>query len=324
MIAPPIKPPTLLKPPVAPGAAVAFTTASATSATLKPPISLPASKPPPAAKRPAKTFKVEAWTGNGEGEKVLVYGPNGMGKTTLASMAPEPVFIGFDDGGRKIKHPKTGADLNAIKGVETFEDLRDALHQYSLFTKGGTMVLDTITLAEAKAVAYMLANVKSESGKVATNIEDYGYGKGFNYLLDPMRLLMTDMDDLVRRGVNILLLAQQGTAKVVNKTGMDYLQDGPTLESRPASGNNVRGEICGWVDNIFRIGYPDVSVVATAKNATKGKAHGETTRQIYTEPEVHFVAKNRMNGVLPAVVSYETRADDSIWQFLFHGATVQQ
>jgi hypothetical protein len=58
--------------------------------------------------------------------------------------------------------------------------------------------------------------------------------------------------------------------------------------------------------------------------ANKGKASGSTERQVFTEPAVYFVAKNRMNGTLPPVVSFSARDDDAIWQFVFHGATVQQ
>lgn len=287
----------------------------------RPPLKMPPmAKPPAPSAGPAhvpKTFAVKAWTGAGEGKKILLYGPNGMGKTTLASMAPNPIFIGFDDGGREIRNPKTGQPINAIPGVETFEDFRDALHQTTLFPTGATLVVDTITLAEVRAINYLLRTVKTEGGKTPGNIEDYGWGKGFNLLLDPMRLLLADMDPLVRKGVNVILLAQQGLGTVVNQAGLDYFQDGPVLTSKPAKDTNVRSEYIGWCDNVFRIGYDDPTVEKAAKTATKGKATGTTARRIFTEPEVYFVAKNRMNGTLPPVVSFDTRDDDSIWRFLF-------
>ena len=298
------------------------------SAATLPPPKLPPSRPPPSPlgkpALPAKTFRVQQWTGSGQGKKILIYGPNGMGKTTLASMAPNPVFIGLDDGGREIRNPKTGAPLNAIPGVETFQDLRDALHQYSLFPPGSSFVLDTITLAEQLAAKHLFATIKaSVNGREVTaeNIEDYGWGKGYVYLIDPIRNLLSNMDALVRRGVNIVLLAQQCTATVANMAGVDYMQDGPTLESKPKNANNVRSEVIGWCDNVFRIGYPDVSVERANKQASKGKAHGTTERMIFTEPEVYFVAKNRMNGTLPPVVTFAERTNDDLWQMVFAGAS---
>lgn len=296
---PPVKPASLIKPP-----------------TSKPPVSKPG-----VAAHVAKTFSVKPWSGSNEGKKVLVYGPNGMGKTTLAAMAPNPIFIGLDDGGRETTHPKTDEPLNAIGGIETFADLRDALHQHALFSLGTTVVLDTMTKAEHLIEAEVLRTIKNDGGQYVENIEAFGWGKGYKHMCDLTRLLLTDFDPLIRKGVNLILLAQQSQATVANLEGTDYAQDGPMLTSQPKSGANVRSEVCAWVDNIFRVGYPEVSVVKANKQASKGKASGSTERVIYTEPAVYFVAKNRMNGKLPPVVSFSQRDDDSLWQFVFGGAT---
>jgi hypothetical protein len=261
-------------------------------------------------------FTVGTLDGSNEGTKTLLYANNGMGKTTLAAMAPDPLFIPLDDGARLTTNPKTGEKLRGIQGhIEAFEDLRDVFHSTSLFPSGSTLVLDTVTKAEPLAVAYLLRTLKVGNA-LAENLEDYGYGKGYVHLTDTMRLLLTDLDPLVRKGVNIVLLAQQGQATVSNLEGIDYAQDGPQLTSQPKGGANVRAEVCGWVDNIFRIGYPEVSVVKANKQASRGKASGETTRQVYTEPAVWYVAKNRMNGQLPAVISFSSRDDDSLWRGL--------
>jgi len=295
------KPPLIRKPPTMPAG-----------------VSKPA--PPGRAQHVVKTFSVAPWAGTNEGKKVLLYGPSGLGKTTLASMAPHAIFIGLDDGGRQTRHPKTNQPLNAIQGVETFQQLRDALHQVDLFPAGSSVVLDTITKAEALAEPYLFETVRSDSGQTVDSIEGYGWGKGYKHLLDVMRLLLTDFDALVRRGVNVILLAQQGQATVPNLEGTDYLKDGPLLCGQPKNGGNVRSEVCAWADNIFRIGYPEVSVVKASKTASRGKASGTTERNIFTEPEIWFEAKNRMNGTLPPVVAFSKRDDDSIWQFVF-GAT---
>lgn len=242
-----------------------------------------------------------------------------MGKTTLAAMAPSPVFLGFDDGGRETLHPKTGEKLRHIPGVESFQDLRDVLHSPNLISAGSTIVLDTITDAEERLKQHMLLTVKKESGQYASSIEDYGYGKGFNHLTDTARILTADLDGPIRRGVHVILLAQQAQATVANLEGLDYSKDGPSLTSQPKGNSNVRSVICSWVSNIFRIGYPSVEVAKANKEAKKGKASGTTDRVVYTEPEVYFEAKNRCNGRLPAMVSFATRDDDSIWRMVFDG-----
>lgn len=243
-----------------------------------------------------------------------------MGKTTLASLAPDPVFIGLDDGGRKIKHPKTGKDINAIPGIETFWDVRDVLTQAELFKPGQTIVIDTVTRLQILAEQYTFDTIKV--GKdTPTNLEDYGYGKGFNYLCDTMRLILCGLEPHVKRGVNVLMLAQQGQATVANLTGKDYLKDGPKLHAKK-DGTGVRGEYLEWSDYVLRIGHPDITVQTDNAKATKGKAVGSTERVIYTAKELYFEAKSRpvSGNPIPPVVSFSTSDDDSIWQYLFGGA----
>lgn len=271
-----------------------------------------------------KTFSVQSWHDQGEGSKVLLYAGSGMGKTTLASMAPNAIFIGLDDGGRKIRHPKTGEELKAIPGVDSFYDLRDALHQVDLYPAGSTLVIDTITKAEVYGENYTYDNVKiKDNGQSATaeSIEDYGYGKGYRFLTETMRLLLTDLDVLVKRGVNVLLLAQQGQSTIANLEGVDYLEDGPKLYQNK-NGTGVRSEFIEWSDYVFRIGHPSIAVAKANPKAQKGKVSGSTERVIYTAKELHYVAKARpVNGnFLPAVISFENQQDDSLWAYLFGGA----
>lgn len=287
-------------------------------AKLAPP-SLPTgpSRPSPMTRRTPKTFVVQTWTGANEGEKIILYGPSGMGKTTLATMAPNPVFIGLDDGARKIRHPKTGEPVQAILGVETWEDLRDALHQDSLFPSGSTIVLDTVTNADPLAEGFVLRTIPNDRGETMPNLIAYGYGKGEAHVCNTMRLLLSDLDPHVKRGVNVLLLAQQAQVTISNTAGLDYLEDGPAIRHVKSTGG-ARGEFIGWCDHVFRIGHPDVTVVAANQLAKKGKVTGGSTeRIIFTTKEIYFAAKNRGNGRIPDAVTFSEPGDDSIWQYVF-------
>ena len=104
---------------------------------LPPPISRnkKAGSAPKAAPAPVKDYTPQAWKDDGEGERILIYAESGMGKTTLAALAPKPVFIGIDDGGRKIKDPRTGEDLMKVPNIDTYSDLRNALQTPSIFIR---------------------------------------------------------------------------------------------------------------------------------------------------------------------------------------------
>lgn len=266
--------------------------------------------PPPAA-RPAptvaKNFSVESWDGN-DAEKILLYADTGMGKTSLSALAPKPVFLGLDDGGRKLRHPGTGKPLQRIPGLETFADVRAALQQVDLYNDYETIVIDTVTILQGWAEPYTFATVPGPKGARMTNIEGYGYNKGYKHLYDTMNHILSDCDELVRRGKNVIMVAQSVPNRISNPGGEDFLRDGPRLYAGKPS---IEALYCEWADHILRIDYHNV---LTSKEK---KITGDTTRAIYAQPELHFRAKSRT--LKTPVVSFESEADDSIWQFIFGG-----
>ncbi|KKK65458.1 hypothetical protein LCGC14_2973930 [marine sediment metagenome] len=230
--------------------------------TLKPP---PTRKPPkrpkagtskPVATRDVKSFKIEAWIGDNEGEKCILYGPSGIGKTTLASMCPNSVFIGMDDGGRKIQNPLTCQPINVVAGITTFQDVRDALRTPGLFDEFDTIVVDNISKLQEWIENDTITNVKV-NGQTVSSFRKYGWD-GPDLILDRFRLLMTDLDVHIRAGRNIILLAQQGQIKRSSAASADYLEDGPYISHTNRS--SAREELKQWADHVFRIGYLDFEV----------------------------------------------------------------
>lgn len=264
---------------------------------------------PPSIKN-RKTFIIVDWEGQKEGDKVLIYGDSGIGKTTLASLAPNSVFIGVDDGGRKMTHPVTGKRLKVIPNIMSFADVRDALHQISLFDNYETIVIDNITELERWALPYTFATVPKEKGQIAKNVEDYGWHKGYRYWYDTMRLILQDCDTLVRKGKNIILVAQGTTIETVNTGGENFLKEAPELyHDKNVSTLNA---YVSWCDHVFRIGYTSVSV-------EHQKAASTQERAIFVCPEIHFIAKSRNASLEECkVISFANKKDDSIWKFLLN------
>lgn len=259
----------------------------------------------PEVKKPVKTFTVTPWDSSNEGEKILLYSETGMGKTTLSAMAPRPVFIGLDEGGRKIRHPITNELLNVIPDIETFEDVRAALQQPDLFKDGETAVIDTVTILEDFAYPYLFRNIPKENGTKVTNIVMYGYNKGYQHLYDAMKLILVDCDRLIHQGKNVILVAQSVSNRVSNPGGDDYLRDGPRLYAGKPS---VEALYCEWADHILRIGFQDMLV-------EDKKIRGTTTRVIFAKQELHFRAKSRT--IEEPIIAFADKTDDSIWKFIF-------
>ena len=300
--------------PAPPATSAVASPASSTKPALPP---QPVSKPPaqPAvARQPTKTFSIGSQSSTNDGERILLYAKSGLGKTTLASLAPGAVFFPLDDGSKKIPGAKS------ISGIETFQDLRDAINQsIGLIPAKGSLVIDTMTRAEALIEPYLFATVKTEKGATATSMEAYGWGKGYRYLLEHYRLILADLDNLIRSGRNVVLLAQEAPARIANQDGVDYLEAGPQLyHSNNAS---LRTETCAWADYVLRIGYADLTVTKENMQARAGKVTGDRTRIIYSDGPLSFVAKSRpvAGKKLPAAISFSDETDRSLWAMLFEG-----
>lgn len=268
-----------------------------------------------------KTFQVAVWDGAGEGEKIIGYADSGMGKTTLASMLPTPVFAGLDDGGRKIRNPITGEPLKNIPGIETFGDFRAAVQQPDLFDDYETLVVDTGTILESWALNWVLENVLGGDNNTnrMKNIEQYGWGKGHRHLYDTMRLPLADFDTLVRRGKNICILCQMQQVSIANASGEDYLCDAPKLAPKHGKQTpSIWGMWVEWADHVFRISNEGVVAAKDDAKAKIAKATSTGNRIINIHaPEVHYKAKSRSIPPSVPVVSFSDPADDSIWKFLF-------
>jgi len=119
-------------------------------------------------------------------------------------------------------------------------------------------VIDTITVLQELAEQYMLENIKTERGDAAKNILSYGYNKGYRHLFDTMKLILVDLDAHVKRGVNVLLIAQSIPARIPNPGGIDFMREGPNLSTN--SQGNIRALYREWADHVLRIGYTNAFV----------------------------------------------------------------
>lgn len=257
-----------------------------------PPVRKPLPPAPPAAppRRQVQFGKVNGTAGH----RVVLYGPGGIGKTTLATHAPGPVaFIDLDDSlPRLLSGLGTYGRPEAIlpvTGIETWADLRAAL-QSDGWDKIKTLVIDSATKAEELAVAATLETVKHEKGHVCRSIEDYGYGKGYQHVFEVFLPLLADLDRHCRAGRNVVLIAHDCTCTVPNPAGEDWLRYEPRLQSPTSGKSSIRLRVREWADHVLFLGYD----VAVTKD---GKGQGSGTRTLYPAELPHCMGKSRTCGV---------------------------
>ncbi len=145
--------------------------------------------------------------------RVVLYGVEGIGKTTLASQFPRPVFLDTEGSTvhfdvERVPNPRDEHDPVIRKWV----DLLGVMHQLVHDRHGyETVVIDSADWAESLATTHLL---ESDKEKKRTSIEDYGYGKGYVMLAEIVSKCLAICDEMVRAGLNVVWVAHSKSVRV--------------------------------------------------------------------------------------------------------------
>jgi hypothetical protein len=259
---------------------------------------MPTQSAPPVPKAVVKFGKLSKCN---VGHRILLYGPGGIGKTTLACSLPGPIaFFDLDESLQRLM-PQLEANGLAdnvipVEGIATWAALRAAL-QSDGWDNVKTIVIDTATKAEELAVAWMFANIR-EKGVAVSRMEDYGFKSGYRHLFDTFNLLLGDLDAHARAGRNVVLVCHECAAKVPNPQGMDWIRYEPRL-SQDDKNCQLRYRAKEWADHVLAFIY-DVNV------GKDGKGQGSGTRTVYASELPHCMAKSRTTqGDFPLVAGQD-------------------
>ncbi len=214
-------------------------------------------------------------------DRILLVGTEGVGKTTFAAEAPNPVFLCAEDG-----IPPMLGEVSRFPTPESLTDVLDAIR--ALIKEDHdrtTLVVDTIDWLEP-LIWRELCTRNSWA-----DIEAPGYGKGFTAAAEEWRKFLGACDALrQRKGMEIILLAHASIRTFQNPAGGDYARYECKLNKSAAA------LVKEWADvNLFAIHEEFVQVKA-GKETRKGVSTGR--RVIHTERTAAWDAKNRY--ALPA------------------------
>jgi len=206
--------------------------------------------------------------------KIVIYGPEGIGKSTFASQFPDPLFIDTEGGTsnldiRRIKCNKSWNELVAIV---------KEIHDNPTICK--TVILDTADWSE-----FLCINAVCEKYR-KNNIEDFGFGKGYVYLLDEYSKLLTLLDRLIEVGINVVITAHAKPRKFElpeEQGAFDRYEMKLTRQVAPL--------IKEWCDALFFVNYK-IYVITTETNSKKAQGG---KRVLYTTHNPAYDAKNRFD-----------------------------
>lgn len=235
-------------------------------------------------------------------KKVLIYGPEGIGKSTFASKFPDPVFIDTEGSTKEMDVARLPepSSWTRIK-----EEVRYVIEHPSVCR---TLVIDTADWAEKMAIQSVL-DEHTKNG-----LEDFGYGAGYRYVYEKFGELLNLLTDVVDAGVNVVMTAHAILKKFEQPDEMGAY-DRYSMKLIDSPKTSITAAVKEWADMVLFANYK--TIVVTDSKTKKTKAQGGT-RVMYTTHHSCWDAKNRFG--LPEELPFEYEKIKSI----IEGPTDQQ
>lgn len=205
-------------------------------------------------------------------QKVVIYGAEGIGKTTLASQFPDPLFLDLEDGSASM-------DVKRVDDIQNWQQLAEVLKEIIADPSiCKTLVIDTADKAE------QMATIAVCQERQIKGIEDAGYGKGYTYLAEKMAAFCSYLSLIVRKGVNVVVIAHAQMRKFEQPDEMGAYDRWELKLSK-----KVAPLYKEWADMLLFLNY---KTNVTESKTGKAKALGGE-RVIYASHHPCWDAKNR-------------------------------
>lgn len=226
---------------------------------------------------------------------VAIFGPGGVGKTTLAAGADAPVLLAVEDGIGTLDVPHWP--------IASFADAMQAIGVlYSEEHDRQTCIVDSLDWFEP----HVWAEACKKNGWAS--IEDAGYGKGYvaalsfwRDFIDGLRALRDD------KGMTVVLIAHHTVKRFDDPANEPY--DRYLLKMHERASNLVieAADVVGFMNYRVSIAKADAGF---NKKVARGVGGGQ--RVLYLEERPGFIAKNRYG--MPASIDLpNTQEPEHLW-----------
>jgi len=219
--------------------------------------------------------------------RVLIYGPEGIGKNTFALEFPNPITFDWERGsppGAIVLRDEVAdfdATLDAIGALATEE------HDFK------SVIFDSADKLE------VMIHQKVCADNNWANIEEPGYGKGYNIALGYWEDFVRAIEYLnVQRNVCPIILAHSGVDRFDDPAAASYSRYDLRVRSKAAGIIKDRADMVLFINQEAVVAQEDAGFQKKV-----GKASGGGDRWVRTEARPAFAAKNRYD--LPPKFRYE-------------------
>ena len=208
--------------------------------------------------------------------KMVVYGPEGIGKSTFAAQAPGVLFIDTEGSTARM-------DVRRLPAPSSFAMITEEIN-YVISNPSvcQTLAIDTADWAERMCRDAVCAKY-SKAG-----LEDFGYGKGYSYVYEEFGRMLNLLDQVCDRGINVVITAHAAMRKF-EQPDESGSYDRWELKLINAQKCNIANMLKEWADMVLFANYETFVI----KNEEKKNKVSGGKRVMYTSHHPCWDAKNR-------------------------------
>ena len=208
--------------------------------------------------------------------RIMIYGSEGVGKSTFAASAPKPIFVQTEDGLAEINCAKLPLVGSFDEAMAHLAAVRDEEHEYQ------TLVIDSLDWLER----LIWDRVCADYGVKCIEKADGGYGKGYTHALTYWRQVVSVLNEIrAKRKMAVILVAHAKVERFEDPEHPAYDRYTPRLHKAACS------LVCEWVDAVLFATRRMRVDSDTGKAAPVGADGGE--RVMRTNGSPAYIAKNR-------------------------------
>lgn len=208
-----------------------------------------------------------------ECQKVVVYGPQGIGKSTMGMGFPDPLFFDTERGSRRLPVKRT-----AIESLDDFKTkAQEIIKSPESFRQFKSIVVDTGDWLEAKAKEKVVSQYSAK---------DRAYDREGSYIGDEMMKILLLLDDIVKAGFHVVVLSHSATVRV-------DLPDQPTAFDRyelDMNKKHVAPIVKHWADHLLFLRH---KITVREPDDSRNKGVGGEHRLLCLSTTASYDAKTR-------------------------------
>lgn len=218
--------------------------------------------------------------------KVVIYGPEGIGKTTLAAQFPDPLFIDTEGGTDRY-------DVARLPRPTSWAMILEEIDYIKQNRPCKTAVIDTGDWAE-KLCTQAVCDANHWK-----SIETPGYGAGYKYVMEEYGKFLNRLTDLIEVGIHVVINCHAAMRKF-EQPDEQGAYDRWELKLQNSAKCSIAAMVKEWADMLLFCNYKTIVTNVGTDKAKDYKATGGK-RVMYTTHMPTWDAKNRdgLQDMLP-------------------------